>query len=67
MNDRRFGERGLEDGRRGEGTLMDYIRASELGYCRRICSGALLYGSPFNVGLTAAGIPAGNEGNAIKY
>lgn len=50
-----------------ERTLMDYIRASELGYCRRICSGALLYGSPFQAGSTAADTPAGNEGNAIKY
>lgn len=27
---------------------MDYIRASELGYCRAICSGALLYDPPFH-------------------
>lgn len=55
--------------RRGgtERTLMDYIRASELGYCRRICSGALLYESPFQAGSTVADTPAGNEGNAIKY
>lgn len=37
--------------RGGPGTLMDYIRASELGYCRAICSGALLY-DPFQTDTT---------------
>lgn len=39
----RGGVRGCGECPEEEGTLMDYIRASELGYCRAICSGALLY------------------------
>lgn len=48
MNDRREREgRGTEECREVGRVLMDYIRASELGYCRAICSGALLYDPPF--------------------
>lgn len=41
-----------DGGGRRAPSLMDYTRASELGYCRAICSGALLYGSPFNANRT---------------